>query len=93
MRSLYKKAPQTNLGALLKLFSKDGISLSLVGVFNIESGHMSVRSERFNEATQDYTGAFRECDECAPQEEGQLFFSICETCGKNGSNFFLDSIR
>jgi hypothetical protein len=88
MRSLYKKAPQTNLGALLKLFSEDGISLSLVGVFNVESGHMSVRSERFNEATQDYTGAFRECDECAPQEEGQLFFSICETCGKNGSNFF-----
>jgi hypothetical protein len=88
MRSLYKKAPQTNLGALLKLFSEDGISLSLVGVFNVESGHMSVRSERFNEVTQDYTGAFRECDECAPQEEGQLFFSICETCGKNGSNFF-----
>jgi hypothetical protein len=88
MRSLYKKAPQTNLGALLKLFSEDGISLSLVGVFNVESGHMSVRSERFNEATQDYTGAFRECNECAPQEEGQLFFSICETCGKNGSNFF-----
>ena len=88
MRSLYKKAPQTNLGALLKLFEEDGISLSLVGVFNVESGHMSVRSERFNEVTQDYTGAFRECDECAPQEEGQLFFSICETCGKNESNYF-----
>ena len=88
MRSLYKKAPQTNLGSLLKLFMEDGISLSLVGVFNIESGHLSVRSERFNEVTQDYTGAFRECDECTNQEEGRLFFSNCEKCGKKEDNFF-----
>lgn len=88
MRSLYKKAPQTNLGSLLKLFLEDGISLSLVGVFNIESGHLSVRSERFNEVTQDYTGAFRECDDCTNQEEGRLFFSDCEKCGKKENNFF-----
>lgn len=88
MRSLFKKSPRSNFGSLLNLFSEDGISLSLVGVFNIESGHMSVRSERFNEVTQDYTGAFRQCNECAPQEEGRLFFSTCDICGKNESNYF-----
>lgn len=88
MRSLYKKSQQTNLESLLKLFSEDGIFLSLVGVFNVESGHLSVRTERFNEVTQNYTGAFRECDKCVPQEEGRLFFSTCDTCGKNESNYF-----
>ena len=88
MRSLYKKAPQTNLGSLLKLFMEDGISLSLVGVYNIESGHLSLRSERFNEVTQDYTGAFRECDDCTNQEEGRLFFSNCEKCGKKVISLF-----
>jgi hypothetical protein len=88
MKSFYKRPPLTNLGSLLKLFSEDGITLSLVGVFNVESGHLSVRTERFNEATQDFTGAFRECNECAPQEEGHLFFSICDTCGKKEDNFF-----
>lgn len=88
MRSLFNKQPQSNLGSLLKLFYEDGITLSLVGVFNVESGHLSIRSERFNEVTQDYTGAFRECEECAPQEEGCLFFSNCEKCGKKENNYF-----
>ena len=88
MQSLFKKAPQTNFGSLLKFLSEDGITLSLVGLFNVESGHLSVRTERFNEATQDYTAAFRECDKCSPQEEGRLFFSNCDACGKKEDNYF-----
>ena len=88
MKSLFKKSSHTNLGSLLNLFSENEITLALVGVYNIESGHLSVRTERFNEVTQDYTGAFRDCSECVAQEEGRLFFSNCEACGKDESNFF-----
>ena len=83
MKNLFKKSSQSNLGALLKSFGDDGVSFALVGVLNIESGLLSVRTERFSEITQDYSGAFRECDHCSSIKENKLFFSNCESCGKN----------
>jgi hypothetical protein len=38
--------------------------------------------------TQDYSGAFRECDDCSSITENKLFFSDCESCAKSESNFF-----
>ena len=88
MKNLFKKSSQSNLGALLKSFGDDGVNFALVGVLNIESGLLSVRTERFSEITQDYSGAFRECDHCSSIKENKLFFSNCESCGKNESNYF-----
>ena len=88
MKNLFKKPQRNNFKSLRKLLDEDGISLALVGLFNIESGHMSVRTERFNNVTQDFTGAFSDCVDCENQEEDQLFFSPCNTCGKNENNYF-----
>jgi hypothetical protein len=88
MRNVFKKSSNSDLGTLLNLFSEEGVTFALVGVVNIESGHLSVRTQRFNDVTQDYSGAFRECDECSSITENKLFFSICESCAKSESNYF-----
>lgn len=88
MRNLFRKSSQSNLGTLLNSFAEEPMFLALAGVFNVESGNLTVRTQRFSEVTQDYTGAFRECDNCESLEEGRLFFSDCESCGRRPSNYF-----
>jgi hypothetical protein len=88
MRNLFRKSSESNLGALLNSFSEEGMYLALAGLFNVESGNMTVRTQRFSEVTQDYTGAFRECDNCESIEENRLFFSDCDSCGRSLSNYF-----
>lgn len=88
MKKLFTKDKNSSFGDLLRLFKEDQIGLALVGVVNIESGMISARTERFNQATQDYTAAFRECDNCSSEEENRLFFVNCKKCGKGEDNYF-----
>jgi hypothetical protein len=88
MRNVFRKSSQSNLGALLNSFSEEGMNLALVGFFNVESGSMTVRTQRFSEATQYYSGAFSACDDCDSIEMNRLFFSNCDSCGRSPSNYF-----
>ncbi len=78
----------SNLGTLLKALKSDKTNLFLSGIFNVESGDLSVRTERYNKSTDDFTAAFRECKKCSSIEENVLFFSTCKKCLKSKENYF-----
>ncbi len=86
MKSLMKQS--SDFGMLLKALKRDKANLFLSGIFNVETGGMSVRTERFNKSTDDFTGAFRECKKCSSMDENVVFFSTCSKCLKSKENYF-----
>jgi len=86
VKNLIKQS--SNFGMLLKALKGDKANLFLSGIFNVESGGMSVRTERFNKSTDDFTAAFRECKKCSNIEENVIFFSTCDKCLKSKENYF-----